>query len=132
MRTVTYHLATTATTFTAALAQLTIVRDGRIVGARISWCGIAGGGGTFLGQVDLSHNSQTTYSSYNDPPRFSTLTHAVVYAAAASAMNAFAMPYVPLSVPCKAGDVIYLNAANGGGAAPTTSVLTADLWVTEA
>lgn len=133
MRTVTYHLAYAGTTFAAGMGQLNIVRNGKIVGARVLWTGIAGAGGTFGGNVSLMLNQNAVNDTMtNNPPRETFLMCATAWASASGTFGSTAAAgFVPLSVPVIQGDMLSLNGGNSGTAAPASSQLVADVYVVE-
>jgi hypothetical protein len=133
MRTVTYHVAYSATVFAAGMGQLNIVRPGRIVGYRINWSGIAGAGGTFGGNASLMLNQNAINDTLtNNPPRETFLGSVSASSAAGSTFGSSGCAgFCPLAVPVIQGDMLSLNGGNSGGAAPASSFLWCDVYIVE-
>lgn len=132
MRTVTYHLVHTGTTFAAGIGQTQIVREGRLIGIKATWLAIGGAGGVFVGNGSMYLNQNTVNDSFtNNPPRETILGSVFCLAAANSIGSSGPDSYIPLNVQVRPGDLITINAGNGGAAAPSNSILSCDFYVQE-
>lgn len=132
MRTVTYHLATNLTVFAAGMGQTQVINTSRLIGVRMTWKAIAGAGGTFGGNASAMLNQNTVNDSLtNNPPRETFLASLYTWTIAGATATADG-PYVPLNIPLRPGDLLTINAGNGGTAAPAASYLAVDFYVQEA
>lgn len=131
MRTICYHLVSALTAFAAGMGQTQVVRSGRLVGVVLRWTGIAGAGGTFGGNCSAMLNQNSVNESVtNNPAREPFLASGHVWSVAATAF-AMGPTFVPLNVPVAPGDLLTINAGNAGGAAPASSNISCDFYVTE-
>lgn len=130
--TVCYHSVTTLTTFAAGMGQIQVVRAARLVGIKMTWCGIAGGGGTFGGQASAMLNQNVSNeTATSNPPRENFLGTIAVWAAVSGSFTAATNPYIPLNIELRPGDLLTINAGNAGAAAPAVSFLSCDFYVLE-
>lgn len=133
MRTVTYHLVTTLTSFAAGMGQTQVVREGRLIGVKLNWQALNGAGGTFVGNASAMLNQNSVNDSFvNNPPRETFLASCYCICAVSSVGSSAPDSYVPLNVPVRPGDLLTINAGNGGAGTPANSVLACDFYVTEA
>lgn len=132
MRTICYHLVTAATVFAAGMGQTQVVRQGRLVGIRLMYNGVAGAGGTLGLNASAMLNQNTVNDTLtNNPPRETYLGSVFSWATAGAATNSTPCPYIPLSIEVRPGDLLTINAGNSGTAAPASSFLSCDFYVVE-
>lgn len=116
MRTVTYHLHSAQTGTLPGAASATIIRKGKIVGARL---GSSLGGGAAGGYYSITLENQTGQANgdTNNPPREVVL--AALNPAVGSGSVTSTQVFVPLEVPVEPGDILSLNIVQTGTAAGT-------------
>lgn len=127
-RSVCYHLTSTATAGGAGLVNAQILRAGRAYGVRLGTSALGGAGvGYFYLGAELN-NSGTVSASSNNPPRETLL--ASLQNATPNAGVSNAAIHVPIDVPVKPGDVVYMSLSITG-TAPSTALHQVDLMVME-